>query len=1500
MKNKLLKVSVLLLMVFAFVLPYISSAIAEEDENTFIPFSYEDVLIEESISSYSYPEMYVGYEAAFNVDIFANFLFGSLENGEMIYDQNIVVDRELFIDAEKGVTKVLIEDYFIEKITDDGDPYNRIWYKFSPLDGYTLPSEVNGNQYVCQLLNDVDFGALWMLPKKGMFYGDTVTLRKTNVEATAEITVNTADLPTFFDVMYMFSYSYEGVVYPAVYDLGDTSSWNMSSAERPVDPAAYHFVKEQSVSLIPSEVTVFYDQLINTKDVKEYNEIYSKIPESSKQFFTYKHTEKLDEHIESITTADVKLQYAELLKTNSSWAYHEIYHRVDAEIYDYFPPKYTENLADHIAQLFEDESTEYTTSVLYNGVNVPIKVKGKIPKEGVYLSASISDFNTIKNEGFDVKEEDDLIIGLDIKIINENDHSEWQPEPGQSVYVTIGLGALGYEEGRIVRFHHKHEDEIRGSDIFIVMNGELTCTTNGFSLFVVSDTTDRTNNLAYPINDGTQLELTVGEEIVYYYNKDNANVNAGTWIVTDKAGAIHYTVHTQSMDQNRWSYAPWIKINALKETNGTNVTLNFNAGILTYANYSTSINNRESDTYPLRIVKPTPDEGKDVKLYIKDMVNTTGKIYATLIDKNGNELSLDGAAFSWTRSDNFFITPSAYGDNNRSIDVARDHSGLVEARKDTNGNHEPITYTVTARLVNGTDLTATYTVYYQSEILNANFESTNATNSNYTFFVNGYPELWWKTTAPGTDNNLTRDIEIGDVTNGTSSPNNGGTDFGVSYAGDWNPPTSRGVQFAELNAEAFGTLYQDIITAPGEDLEWSFTHAPRRDQDWASGISNAMYIVVGPTEAAQELTTQTDLEKLLDKITNEQQTVLNNGGSVNITYEDAQYTVWYHDAGTWGVNVNTPYQTNNGWTNLEGTYVVPDKQYRTRLFFVSEKKQGSQNPNAGNLIDSAKAGIYKTYLIEYYEETFEKGTDAEGNEINIQKMVHRDLDESGEALLYSSVSLEKLDQLLTVENDFLHQILINGANYPYDIRYTDDESIYIENYPGTPTRPNNYTLEKDTQKENDYSKYDIVVQIFVRDTVIAVKKEIEFPTAVTDEQKLQLFNNLKASTSKGYKINYNLFVEDGSNLVEFDEAQMTISQRDPTGAYTGYVAPDSNPELDRTYTIEEQRDMTDLPGLILNNVTFEVKRYRYGLGDTLISDFNDAESNYETKSYDYEYIHNSTGMLSCAPFLLSKEVGEGKYKIAEITVTNEYIEKLTTIKYKAIGNGKLKYDKPGQGFVDLPTETLPFYSGKATGCQVHAGNGATFVGWYKQVYDSNGTPLTDVNGEPQLTLVTDTDGVWNKETNTFKPNANIINADEVTFYAVFETNTITINKTDGIEGQTFVYHIQGTQAGKDDLDMYVSITCDKDGKGSVDISEIVHGIKKVDPNAKITVTELKDWSWRFVPNNDPTLPSQTDSFEGNELSIEFNFNKGNSSNITNNTSYWLNGYNYEKNVHGGQ
>ncbi|MGN0844698.1 MAG: InlB B-repeat-containing protein [Kiritimatiellia bacterium] len=203
---------------------------------------------------------------------------------------------------------------------------------------------------------------------------------------------------------------------------------------------------------------------------------------------------------------------------------------------------------------------------------------------------------------------------------------------------------------------------------------------------------------------------------------------------------------------------------------------------------------------------------------------------------------------------------------------------------------------------------------------NGSFELPRNTEQDTPQFYKTYNEgvegLDWYTTA--SDNK----IEIASV----------GTDaFQSSCISSYHTALARdGVQFAELNANYIGALYQDISIVPGVKLYWGFSHKAREAGDALA------FLIGSPEDFEQALAIYT--AKVSAKPAGWQQAVLDEIaaaglGSIQVTYHEAPY------------DVSDLY----GWTDLTGTYTVPDGQNVTKFAFLSLSNHNETSK--GNLID---------------------------------------------------------------------------------------------------------------------------------------------------------------------------------------------------------------------------------------------------------------------------------------------------------------------------------------------------------------------------------------------------------------------------------------------------------------------------------------------------------------------------------------------------------------------
>lgn len=166
-----------------------------------------------------------------------------------------------------------------------------------------------------------------------------------------------------------------------------------------------------------------------------------------------------------------------------------------------------------------------------------------------------------------------------------------------------------------------------------------------------------------------------------------------------------------------------------------------------------------------------------------------------------------------------------------------------------------------------------------------------------------------------------------------------------------------------------------------------------------------------------------------------------------------------------------------------------------------------------------------------------------------------------------------------------------------------------------------------------------------------------------------------------------------------------------------------------------------------------------------------------------------------------------------------YLEAVVSIKYYMVGS-------MGGGTLSRSSENINAVSGQALGSAPLVSNGYLFVGWYE---DASCTRPVD----PALV---------DPSTNQFKPTkaAGTIWKDGLEFFAKFipKETTLTVMKS-GWEpldsNQSYLFRIQGV-AGTETQNVDLTFTIQ--GNGQAMIAAL--------PVGEYTVTELVDWSWRYV------------------------------------------------------
>lgn len=170
-----------------------------------------------------------------------------------------------------------------------------------------------------------------------------------------------------------------------------------------------------------------------------------------------------------------------------------------------------------------------------------------------------------------------------------------------------------------------------------------------------------------------------------------------------------------------------------------------------------------------------------------------------------------------------------------------------------------------------------------------------------------------------------------------------------------------GQQFAELNAESAGALYQDVITHPNEKMNYWLSHRARgthtADANASDGTGikteyDSMYLVIMPTKLAMtqgsggsELATQDELVNYISA----------HGGYDTSEVGSEECRVTYKND-TDGVLILKISSDNKDWHSISNETVGRDyiaKGGLTRFFFVAGSTANNQRPEKthGNFLD---------------------------------------------------------------------------------------------------------------------------------------------------------------------------------------------------------------------------------------------------------------------------------------------------------------------------------------------------------------------------------------------------------------------------------------------------------------------------------------------------------------------------------------------------------------------
>ena len=588
------------------------------------------------------------------------------------------------------------------------------------------------------------------------------------------------------------------------------------------------------------------------------------------------------------------------------------------------------------------------------------------------------------------------VLAADISFLDESGRS-LEPAEGETVPVTLTVpeGQIDEDAAFLVVYHmvEREDGSYYAEPVQYAPRGKgdqkIRFGTTAFSIYAVAAVGKKAGDAGSVEirTDGTgtvYYEIEEEQSKVFFFQDDNAadyTYHRYTWTVKDNndnvraySTSIYFQDEGSTSDKKNSYQYPWLSLDALRP--GV-VTLAVDYYCYNGSDWWRPSGTVASGTVEIKLIVTAKKNGLAIENYIPE----NGTLKPVWRDAASN---VAPDHYVWTKE--FYHTYNQGDDSSEghrgkgiidddavledgSINVAIDAGGIAQ-EQDSAGNDILCMkiYTCTAYDKDGNVLgTATHRVEYGEDVLNGSFEYPKIPSGSNYAFANGTRQLFWRSTAPGSGAHLGMDVELGNDTIGNLYLNGG--------------KANDGTQFAELNAEKVGTLYQDVLTAPGATLSWSFGHRSRKFTG-----TNVMYLVIASTKDAQNVTNQAQINALVQNFQADGDSVSYNGGT---------YTMWRFEG-------NPDY-----WQDHSGSYTVPDGQYATRFFFAS-----ASGSTTGNLIDGIHFNEVQQYFIEYY---------LNGNlQERLTQVSHADLD----SIITPAHSGDK-----ALENAVLTSSTINGVNY---------------------------------------------------------------------------------------------------------------------------------------------------------------------------------------------------------------------------------------------------------------------------------------------------------------------------------------------------------------------------------------------------------------------------------------------------------------------------------------
>ncbi len=333
---------------------------------------------------------------------------------------------------------------------------------------------------------------------------------------------------------------------------------------------------------------------------------------------------------------------------------------------------------------------------------------------------------------------------------------------------------------------------------------------------------------------------------------------------------------------------------------------------------------------------------------VKEIVtrkNTDGTYNIHYDESKANyvDLSADEGNVTWTKSDNIsYIAELSFTYNGQENKITSDSWNLRCFGQLENGSFENPGISGTTKYNwpgnRSTNSSTGYAANYETGDANAPTDTVNG--HKYKDGGHYSPDTIWKTTSDWRHRSggqtAGTDIEIVNARYGSGYQDA----YRMRYSN--NSGAKDGYQFAELNAESAGALYQDVMTHPGQPMNYWLSHQARTkysDSSTRGQYANSMYLVIAPLKEVKNITTQEQLVAFINA---------HGGYDGSISrYADNSESITYNRN---GILIRKIVSNNNGWHDISHLNGYTPTSSATRFFFVAAGTADTDK-TVGNFLD---------------------------------------------------------------------------------------------------------------------------------------------------------------------------------------------------------------------------------------------------------------------------------------------------------------------------------------------------------------------------------------------------------------------------------------------------------------------------------------------------------------------------------------------------------------------